>query len=349
MRKIFILFFLTIVISPLFAQNDVSNQVAEGDYQGDLDIHGNRKGTGTYTWKDGTVYEGKWQDNLMHGRGVLHYADGSTYEGYFAYGKKHGYGVFTWADGDKYTGGFKEGKMHGRGVLEQTDGSVHTGIWREGKSNGEGDHVYADGSKYIGEWKDNLRHGKGIMLYADGRIEQGKWMNGDYLPCDCSKESYAVMDAFKDADAVFVGKVISVETADDASFDQVGFEVQSYWKGELYPGRKIYLFAAYSSCDFVFFEGDEYFVYAKKHEVFSNLYYADKCGRTRKMGGKFDRDEIAFLKEQVNCLPEDMEKRPTAYDFSTDPVCGCDGNTYKNAYKAARAGVGSWQAGKCNE
>lgn len=31
------------------------------------------------------------------------------------------------------------------------------------------------------------------------------------------------------------------------------------------------------------------------------------------------------------------------------PVCGCDGKTYSNACEAERAGVTSWEPGKCDE
>ena len=32
----------------------------------------NIEGYGIFTWQDGRQYEGKWKDNKMHGKGLLH-------------------------------------------------------------------------------------------------------------------------------------------------------------------------------------------------------------------------------------------------------------------------------------
>ena len=37
-------------------------------------------------------YTGEWKDNQPHGKGFMIWADGKTYDGYFAEGKRHGAG-----------------------------------------------------------------------------------------------------------------------------------------------------------------------------------------------------------------------------------------------------------------
>ena len=41
-------------------------------------------------WADGRVYSGDWQNNMMHGRGILIWKDGRKYDGEFQNDKKHG-------------------------------------------------------------------------------------------------------------------------------------------------------------------------------------------------------------------------------------------------------------------
>jgi hypothetical protein len=41
-------------------------------------------------WWTGNRYEGQWVDNLRSGQGVLFYADGGKYEGYFKNDKMNG-------------------------------------------------------------------------------------------------------------------------------------------------------------------------------------------------------------------------------------------------------------------
>jgi hypothetical protein len=38
-------------------------------------------GRGKQMWKDGSIYEGYWLDNMAHGKGRLIHSDGDVYEG----------------------------------------------------------------------------------------------------------------------------------------------------------------------------------------------------------------------------------------------------------------------------
>lgn len=53
------------------------------------------------------VYDGDFQAGVKHGRGSLHYDDGSVYEGEFVSGRRHGWGSHTFADGMVYVGEYE--------------------------------------------------------------------------------------------------------------------------------------------------------------------------------------------------------------------------------------------------
>lgn len=338
-RTWFLLFCLALL--PFLAQ---AQQEGYPRYEGQYNGNGQRHGQGTYYWDDSTVYTGRWERDLMHGKGTLTLPDKSKYEGSFLGGQKNGFGTFTWANGDVYMGGFLNNMQHGRGTLKLHTGGQYEGEWVDGKHTGKGTFTWPDGSKYIGEWKDNLRHGAGVMLYADGRVEQGSWSNDKYIPCRCAIETQNYEQAFQGADAVVVGKVFLVQPRED--YDVVGLQVQEYWKGKLFPGRKIYLRTTYTSCDFPFFEGEQYLIYGKAVAGSPELLYqADKCTRSHKLPESGVDEEVKALRKLFPCKGD--VATPQIYDNGKDEVCGCDGNTYRNPYDAQKAGVQHWTAGPC--
>ncbi len=85
----------------------------------------------TYTYPDGTKYDGEWKDN-----------------------KRHGHGILTRPDGTKYVGEWAENKPHGQGVLITAEGMIYTGEWKNGKRNGYGVYTDPDGKKRGGQWDD---------------------------------------------------------------------------------------------------------------------------------------------------------------------------------------------------
>ncbi|TRX69528.1 hypothetical protein EO216_15865 [Flammeovirga kamogawensis] len=341
---------ILIIIASMATQTSaqISEHPEKDSYVGQYNGDGKRHGSGTYTWEDGTVYRGKWRNDLMDGKGLLLFANGNKYEGNFSKGTPFGMGVYHWVNGDVYQGGFLDGKMNGRGVLVTNTGERHEGLWINNQVNGEGTHWYNNGAQYIGMWKNGKRNGKGIMLYMNGDTEQGQWADDKYIPCDeCARESISVEESYVESEAVFIGKVFEVETT-DSGYDRVGMIVSEYWKGSLYPGRKVYLRAEYSSCDFVYFEGDEYLVYAQPYVFDKTLYFPNKCTRTMKTTLPLAQNDIKILRS-LDCMIKDGEDRKVAFDFSKDAVCGCDEQEYENPYKAFKAGVGHWYAGTCAE
>lgn len=63
---------------------------------------GSKQGKGKFTWPDGSVYEGNFENNLMEGFGKIQWADGKEYEGHWKDNQMHGKGIFKWPDGRVY-------------------------------------------------------------------------------------------------------------------------------------------------------------------------------------------------------------------------------------------------------
>jgi len=147
-------------------------------------------------------YEGQWENDYYHGRGVLHDADGVRYEGDFWCSQKHGNGIQTWPDGVSYEGLFDKGaktgkatfkredgslmykgnmlddKMHGQGEYNYDDGRIYSGLWQAGVAHGKGVMIWSDGTEYVGGFVDGKRSGEGIVRYRDGRQYEGQWLGG---------------------------------------------------------------------------------------------------------------------------------------------------------------------------
>jgi len=140
-----------------------------------------KNGWGTYTYENGNVYEGLWEDGERHGRGTSRYANGNVYEGEYKDDKRNGRGTFRFADGDVYEGEYKDGKRHGRGTFRYASGPVYEGEFKDGKKHGRGTYRFANGDVYEGEFEMQLYHGMGKLTYADGRVEEGRFERGRFM------------------------------------------------------------------------------------------------------------------------------------------------------------------------
>ncbi len=144
----------------LHSGSKMNQYYKNGTYCGLMDLINNKKhGKGTYTWKNGDVYVGDWNNGVRQGKGT-----------------------YTWADGDKYVGSFQNGKMHGYGEYFYNSGTLkhYAGNWRNDVRCGKGTMKYRSGSVYTGVFQNNNRHGYGEMLYNDGSSYSGIWEN-DYM------------------------------------------------------------------------------------------------------------------------------------------------------------------------
>ena len=68
---------------------------------------------GTYTFKDGSVYNGEMKGRKPSGKGKTVFKSGDTYEGEYEKGKRQGYGVYTFSDGERYEGQWYQDQQHG--------------------------------------------------------------------------------------------------------------------------------------------------------------------------------------------------------------------------------------------
>jgi hypothetical protein len=67
-------------------------------------------GIRNYTYPDGSIYEGEWQNNKRHGRGLWFRPDGM-----------------------KYDGEWKNDKPNGQGTLILPNGKILVGLWQDSK------------------------------------------------------------------------------------------------------------------------------------------------------------------------------------------------------------------------
>ena len=62
---------------------------------------------------DSRVYEGEWENDVKHGKGLEICPNGNVFVGYYMNGKPEGVGVFTWQNGEVYEGEWRNGMKHG--------------------------------------------------------------------------------------------------------------------------------------------------------------------------------------------------------------------------------------------
>ncbi|MCI5207791.1 MAG: hypothetical protein D3910_03130 [Candidatus Electrothrix sp. ATG2] len=77
------------------------------------------------------------RNNKQYGQGKYTYPDGSVYDGDWQDDKRHGYGRLADPDGDTYIGGWENDKKNGKGILTFANGSVKKGRWINDKFSNE--------------------------------------------------------------------------------------------------------------------------------------------------------------------------------------------------------------------
>lgn len=75
--------------------------------------------------------------NLKRGSGTVTYEDGSVYTGQLKAGEPSGTGTMVYADGSKYVGKWKNGVTNGQGRFEDANGTVMDGEFKDGEFQGE--------------------------------------------------------------------------------------------------------------------------------------------------------------------------------------------------------------------
>ena len=116
----------------------------DGIYIGQT-VNKERHGWGRMIWKDGSVFEGHWHEDIADGRGRIIHPSGDTYEGQWTAGRIEGYGRYTRFDGGFYEGDWCEDKQQGMGREVWPDGSTHEGVYQAGVKHGLGTFIWPDG------------------------------------------------------------------------------------------------------------------------------------------------------------------------------------------------------------
>lgn len=148
----------------------------EGNWMNDQ-----RHGVGTFTSENGNVYRGEWANDLKHGKGTLTYADGRVYTGDFENDAATGQGTMTDKEGDRYEGKWLNYNKEGQGVYKWSDGNMYTGQWKSNQMNGYGTYNWKDGRSYTGQWKDGKMEGVGTFTDQNGVKKTGKFQNNAFV------------------------------------------------------------------------------------------------------------------------------------------------------------------------
>lgn len=85
-------------------------------------------GAGIFVYNNGDCYEGHNENNVRHGRGIMHYKNwGEKYDGEWANDNRVGRGTLTFNNGDLYSGEFNLNVPWGTGIYKYADGSTEQG------------------------------------------------------------------------------------------------------------------------------------------------------------------------------------------------------------------------------
>ena len=134
-----------------------------------------------HEYNNKSVYLGEWNEitNRRHGRGILRWIDGTTYEGYWLDDKINIQGKLSLSNGDIYEGEWKDDKANGYGTYIKKNGDSYSGYWVNDKQNGEGKEIFPDGSTYKGYYSNGMKNGKGIIQWKEGAVYEGDFVNNN--------------------------------------------------------------------------------------------------------------------------------------------------------------------------
>ena len=151
-------------------------------YEGDLNQKGQRHGLGKLVTQ---YYElkGLWKNDMFSGWGRQSRCNGEIYEGRFENGLLNGKGIFLDKKSNKYIGEFKNMKKWGKGKLI-SDKIIYEGDFINNKKEGKGRIKFLESNViYEGTFINDNIEGYGIFKYTNGNIYEGEvknWkMNGN--------------------------------------------------------------------------------------------------------------------------------------------------------------------------
>ena len=146
-------------------------------YQGDLNLLGERHGYGKFTT---TYYNmiGLWKNDKFSGWGRESRCNGDIFEGRFENELINGKGIFMNSKNNKYIGDFKNMKRWGKGKLA-TNKIIYEGEFYNNMIHGIGRIKFLQNSiEYIGTFKNNRIEGKGHFTLKNGEKFDAEIKNG---------------------------------------------------------------------------------------------------------------------------------------------------------------------------
>ena len=136
------------------------------------------QGWGREIRKNGEIYEGKFVNNILNGKGKYKYGN-TLYIGDFVNYDRHGKGeLFT--ENYHYIGDFDTNRFHGKGRIEIYDKGIYEGDFKNDEMTGYGIFKYDNGEFYEGNFVEGKKEGKGIMKTSEGKIYEGIFINDEY-------------------------------------------------------------------------------------------------------------------------------------------------------------------------
>jgi hypothetical protein len=166
------------------------------------------------------TYEGPFENNLPHGKGVLRGPTGKITKGTFYRGnilgdfvefeypsgvryegqinpktkKYEGKGILR-SDLFTYEGMFRDDHPEGAGVMTFVTGEVRRGDFVGGHLSGKGWISWPDGAEYEGEVRMSQPHGRGRCEFGNGDVFEGDFVAGDVQ--GKGKMMYSRKDAYE--------------------------------------------------------------------------------------------------------------------------------------------------------
>ena len=158
----------------IYNENDINNIKI---YQGDLNIFGHRHGYGKFTTSY-YVLIGMWKDDNFTGWGRESRCNGDVFEGRYENGYLNGKGIFLNSKQSKYIGGFKNMRRWGKGKLA-TNKIIYEGDFYNNQMHGKGRIKFLEnGMEYLGPFRSNQIHGHGVIKLKNGEEYEAEIING---------------------------------------------------------------------------------------------------------------------------------------------------------------------------
>lgn len=104
----------------IFKNNDGDDEEQNGEFVYNDFIRG------TYTYSDGTLYKGDFNNNLHHGKGLYINERGDEFLGMFE-SDKFRLGILKFKNGEIYEGEFEDELMNGEGHFKWVNGDQFKG------------------------------------------------------------------------------------------------------------------------------------------------------------------------------------------------------------------------------